>query len=271
MKNELSQAFSIKPELYKEGTHQMWTDPYIHQFLLSAHLDPLTDLASRKTVNINKTIDWIFHEYSGESLKILDLGCGPGLYTEKFASLGHQVTGIDFSNKSLEYARKSAIKNNLTISYIEADYCIYDFETGYDVIDLIFCDFGVLTRDMQKILLKKCYNALNKNGVLIIDAYNLRIIENREIETQSTVVEDSGFWRDHPYTCISNSFHYPVEQAFLDQYVILDTETAIYRFYNHYYSVEQMSSLLKKSGFSNVEPATDIIDDTTVTFYKAKK
>ena len=53
--------------------------------------------------------------------KILDLGCGPGLYASRLARLGHRVTGIDFSPASIRYARQQAEKAGLSCTYIELD------------------------------------------------------------------------------------------------------------------------------------------------------
>jgi predicted TPR repeat methyltransferase len=41
-----------------------------------------------------------------EPQRILDLGCGPGLYTQRLASLGHTCVGIDISPASIAYARR---------------------------------------------------------------------------------------------------------------------------------------------------------------------
>lgn len=95
-----------KPEIYATGTSTMWTDEYISQQLLSVHLNADIDLASRKKTSIDKTTEWILKEANGKNLEILDLGCGPGLYTQKFAKKGHNVTGIDFSKCSINYAKK---------------------------------------------------------------------------------------------------------------------------------------------------------------------
>lgn len=35
---------------------------------------------------------------------MLDLGCGPGLYSHRLATLGHRVHGIDFGPASIAYA-----------------------------------------------------------------------------------------------------------------------------------------------------------------------
>ncbi len=260
-----------KPKIYEPGTHQMWTDPYIHQFLLAAHLDPSIDVASRKPSNIDNTIQWMLSHTVKKELRILDLGCGPGLYAERLAKMGHHVTGIDFSEKSIEYATNSAKRNHLDISYVQGDYCKIEFESNYDIIDLIFCDFGVLSSDNQKFLLKKCFNALNQNGVLVIDAYNFNIIKEIQNEGQTIETELSGFWRNHPYTCINNSFHYPEANAFLDQHVVIDSEILIYRFYNHYFAIEAMIAMMKNEGYQEVKAASTVIDDQKVTFYKAKK
>jgi len=99
-----------RPEVYSQGTGVMWTDEYISERLLEIHLNPDIELASRKSTTIDETIDWILDRIPGEGLEILDLGCGPGLYAEKLAEIRHRVTGVDFSEGSIRYARESAAK-----------------------------------------------------------------------------------------------------------------------------------------------------------------
>ncbi|MBK8417538.1 MAG: class I SAM-dependent methyltransferase [Anaerolineales bacterium] len=48
-----------------------------------------------------------------KNASILDLGCGPGLYTSRLARAGFQITGMDYSYSSIEYATKYANDNNL--------------------------------------------------------------------------------------------------------------------------------------------------------------
>ncbi len=105
-----------KPNLYEKGTSFMWTDSHISKQLLQIHLNPDIDLASRKKSTIEKTVKWILEtKNSNEKLNILDLGCGPGLYTELFAKKGHNVTGIDISKNSIDYAIKSAKEKGLDL------------------------------------------------------------------------------------------------------------------------------------------------------------
>ena len=109
MKIEDIMSKSVKPDLYEKGTAFMWTDDYISKQLLQVHLNPDVDLASRKKTSVEKTVNWILKTQKDKGkLKILDLGCGPGLYAEKFANAGHLVTGIDISANSIEFAKKSA-------------------------------------------------------------------------------------------------------------------------------------------------------------------
>ncbi len=53
---------------------------------------------------------------SGESL-IVDLGCGTGANARYFASLGHEVVGVDFAWTALERARKLADEANVSVEY----------------------------------------------------------------------------------------------------------------------------------------------------------
>ena len=61
-----------------------------------------------------------------KNTEIADFGCGPGLYTAKLAQRGVIVTGIDFSETSIKYAKKVAAEKGLKINYVLANY--FDFE-----------------------------------------------------------------------------------------------------------------------------------------------
>ena len=139
-------------------------DEYISTQLLKTHLNPDMDLASRKDATISLTVEWILEKAPGDRLNILDLGCGPGLYTEKLAEKGHQITGMDYSANSIRYAGESAGRKKLNIFYTQQNYLELNEENRYDLILMIFTDFGVLPPDQREILLANIYRALKPGG-----------------------------------------------------------------------------------------------------------
>jgi SAM-dependent methyltransferase len=80
----------------------------------------------------------------GRDFKIADFGCGPGLYTIRLAKCGANVTGIDFSEMSIKYAKKVEACEQLNISYVKQNYL--EFETGdrFDLVLMIMCDFCII-------------------------------------------------------------------------------------------------------------------------------
>jgi 2-polyprenyl-6-hydroxyphenyl methylase/3-demethylubiquinone-9 3-methyltransferase len=59
-------------------------------------------------------------EHYGQRLSVvclLDIGCGGGVLSEEFASLGYQVSGIDISPRSIAVARAHAARSGLSIDY----------------------------------------------------------------------------------------------------------------------------------------------------------
>lgn len=50
-------------------------------------------------------------------LSVLDLACGEGFNTRILARIGAEITGVDFSEKLIEFARQAEIKEKLGVHY----------------------------------------------------------------------------------------------------------------------------------------------------------
>ena len=100
-------------------TKTLWTDEHISARMLEFHLNPESDAASRRPQFITASLDWIGRRFEiGEGKSVADFGCGPGRYTTGLAARGASVTGIDFSEGSIAYAREQARQWNLQIDYL---------------------------------------------------------------------------------------------------------------------------------------------------------
>lgn len=251
-----------KPKIYENGTAVMWTDEHISAQLLQTHLSQETDLASRKESTIASTIKWILDKVPGEGMNILDLGCGPGLYTEKFAQKGHSVTGVDFSNSSISCAQKSAKENNLNISYRCQDYLTLDDENRYDLVMMIFTDFGVLNPDQRNTLLQNIYRALKPGGIFLFDVLNDNYAETAD--SRNWEAAEKGFWKPHPYLSLSENFYYEEEKVTLSQHIIIDEkrQADIYRFWTHIFSNNDLTEILKTHNFTDLGFYENIIPDS---------
>jgi len=265
---------TVKPGLYAEGNAVMWTDEYISQQLLQVHLSEHTDMASRKPETINKTIDWVLEQCGNEKLNILDLGCGPGLYTEKLALKGHHITGIDFSANSIEYAKSSAVKKNLDIEYYCQDYTKLDLpENKYDLVLLVYTDLCPLLPTQREALIKGIKRVLKPGGMFIMDFSNDKNFQNK-LSPKNWESSEKGFWRNKPYLALSDSYLYEEEKVVLYQHIVIaeDHEPAVYRFWHHYLSAQDVKGILGKHQFGNftfhenVIPSGDGYDSNDVTF-----
>ncbi len=83
-------------------------------------------------------VQWIIEEYKEKSPKnILDIGTGSGTIAISLAKNFPQakVTAIDLSKKALEIAQKNAIRNKVTIEWIQTDVLkLNSLNYNYDII-----------------------------------------------------------------------------------------------------------------------------------------
>ncbi len=250
-----------KPEIYTPGTAVMWTDEYISKQLLQVHLNEEIDLASRKKSTIKTTVEWILNKTPKQTLTILDLGCGPGLYTELLAKKGHKITGVDFSKNSIEFARKRAEKNKHEIEYINANYLELELEENrFDLVMMIYTDFCVLNPEERKQLLFTIKKILKPGGIFIFDVNSDKEIEMK-VSPKNWEAANIGFWKKEPYLALSESFIYPEEKVILYQHLVSDENENIdiYRFYTRFFSEKDLKNELIGSGFSTFSFHTDVL------------
>ena len=273
------QIAAQKPKLYEKGDSVMWTDEHISKKLLEIHLNPQLDSASRSQASIDKTLEFLLASAGKSHMDILDLGCGPGLYLEKLAKLGHRCTGVDFSQNSIDYAKAQAEAKGLEIRYLCQDYLELDFQDRFDLIILIYTDFGVLLPDERNDLLDRVRRALKPGGMFIFDVLNDKNSDQKFVEEHNASQDFSGFWSASPYLELVSGYHYPENRVFLKQHTLIDENDEIrnYRFWMHYFKDEEMISLLQAKGFRqaesvhNILPANDIWDGENVTFFRSLK
>ena len=136
--DKLLSFLQVKPKLYEKTQYNIWDNDYVSKGMLQAHLDESLDSASRNIKFVNKSVNWISELFPPTKYhNLLDLGCGPGIYTERFYNRGYYVTGIDISKRSIMYAKQSAMKNNMNIDYILNSYIEYEFQKTFDLVTLI--------------------------------------------------------------------------------------------------------------------------------------
>ncbi len=252
-----------KPPVYTPSSEKFWDDEYISKQMLEAHLNPDFDGASRKHSFIKQSVQWIESLCENKSeKKLLDLGCGPGIYAELFEEKGFIVTGIDFSKRSISYAKENAKSKQKNIEYFYQNYLTMDYENQFDVVTLIYCDFGVLNPKERLELLGKIKRALKPRGVLILDGFT-KLQLSVSMEKQLMEYYVSGFWNPTPYVCIQQNFHYDKPEVFLEQYlVITEEECNCYNMWNQIFSKDSLMEELQQAGFDKMEFFDDVCGKT---------
>jgi SAM-dependent methyltransferase len=190
--------------------------------------------------------------------KLLDLGCGAGVYAEKFYEKSYRVTGIDFSRRSIDYAETSAKMKSMDIKYHLQNYLELSVEGEFDIATLISFDFGVLSDDNRSLLLRKIHSALNPNGVFVFDVFTPKYYDGKS-EQKSWVYCQSGFWKEAQHICLNSLYRYDDSNTFLNQTITI-TENSVdcYNIWEHTFTVGELERDIFAAGFTKLDFYGDI-------------
>ncbi len=238
----------------------LWNDDHISKRMLAFHLDASAEPASRNRAFMQRSFEWTDGRFGiGPGLRICDLGCGPGLYAAHWAGLGARVTGVDFSLRSIEFARQSAADQGLDIDYVLCDYLTYSPDQSYDLITMIYCDLCPLSPKQRSAILKKIGTCLSDDGLVLLDVFSYSAFDQREEDAEYGHMLMDGFWSAQDYFGFLNIFKYAQEKVTLDKYTIIE-QTRTWRVYNwlQYYSLESIHQEFEANGLRIIEYYADV-------------
>ena len=255
------EGINARPRPFEFYTaRELWANQHTSERMLAFHLDENIDVSSRRLGFINRSVEWITAHFSiGAETRIVDFGCGPGLYAERLAQRHATVTGVDFSKRSIEYAQDVAARKGLNIHYVNQDYLEFETTDSFDLILMIMCDFCALSPTQRKAMLGKFFGMLKPGGAVLLDVYSLTAFDQRkETETYEANLLD-GFWSPHKYYGFLNTFKYDDESVVLDKYTIVDPSGArtVYNWLQ-YYSPDALEREFVGAGFAIEEFYSDV-------------
>lgn len=259
MFDQLLEEALHKPALHERTDELFWREPHISTQLLKAHLDERNPLASRNSEFIERSAAWI--ENCAPQVthsRILDLGCGPGLYATRLARCGYSVTGVDVSPASLAYAKSHSETEGLSIEYIEGDYLHTELGGPYDAALMAYCDYGALSPNERRRLLETLHRALRHEGVLILDVFAHAHYKNASDCSRWEAVSHGAFWRPDAYICLAQNTLYP-PNVILDRYLVLSASgTKSYNVWTTCFDTATLQGEANAAGFDTVSVAADL-------------
>lgn len=215
------------PEPWAEGGKIPWDEPGFSRRMLAEHLSQAHDAASRRATLIDAHVAWIHQRLlDGRPARVLDLGCGPGLYTSRLARLGHTCTGIDFAPATIAYARDEAGRLGLSCTYDQQDLRTAAFGQGYGLAMFIFGEFNVFRPEDAAALLRKAYAALADGGQLLLEVSTFAGIRRIGRQPATWYSAGRGLFADRPHLCLHESSWDAQQRAATERWFIVDAASA---------------------------------------------
>jgi SAM-dependent methyltransferase len=255
------EAINSRPTPFQFYTvDELWTDEHTSMKMLEYHLDQSVDLSSRNKDFVARSVKWIVSHFGIDAnTSIADFGCGPGLYTTLFAENNAYVTGIDFSERSIRYAREISDQQGLDINYVQENYLKFETEDRFDLITMIFCDFCALSSSQRKTLLAKFHKFLKPDGSVLLDVHSLNTFNGREEVATYERNQLDNFWSSDDYYGFMNTFKYDKEKITLDKYTIIEEiRTRVVYNWLQYFSQDSLREEFEENGFEAQEFYSDV-------------
>jgi cyclopropane fatty-acyl-phospholipid synthase-like methyltransferase len=245
----------LPPGPWEEGDKIPWNDPLFSERMLKKHLSQEHDWASRRLSIVDRHVDWIEAHFLKPRCRVLDLGCGPGLYSHRLAGRGHNCLGLDFSPASIAHAKAQASADGLSARYHLADVRTAAFGEEFDLVMMIFGEFNVFRESEAENILNKAWSCMKEGGVILIEGHTYKEVKRQGLSPSYWESTQSGLFADRPYLQLEEHFWHADCTASTTRYLIIDLHdgtTTHYASTMKAYTDKQYQRMLEKAGFSHI-------------------
>lgn len=208
-------------------------------------------------------IRWVEkHAPSAQYKKLLDIGCGTGTLTSKFASSGYEVSGLDLSEEMLMIASQRLIEQGYNVPL----YCMsMDELEGFEELDIVTIAIDSLNyvqeREAVQETFSRIFQSLKPGGQLFFDVHSLFKMD--EIFMDSPFTYDDGeityLWVTEPGE-VPHSVHH-------DMVFYVQQQNDLYeRFEEYHYQrtfpIDIYIEMLHHAGFHDVIVTADFTEES---------
>ena len=258
-------AQSSSPARWDGVTKLPWGDPAFSERMLREHLSQSHDGASRRIATVERHVRWI-HEQAlrGATSRILDLGCGPGLYTQRLAALGHACVGMDIAPAAIEYARAQSAHLTQPPRYVLGDMASVQINERFDMVMIIHGELKVFAPHDAEAILRNARSMLDAGGRILLEVHPAGAVEAIGRRPRTWSAAANGLFGDRPYVRMDESRWDETTMRATNLHWIIDAGTGDVRRFGtvtQAYRDAAYDDLLARAGFREVTRAPSLAGD----------
>jgi SAM-dependent methyltransferase len=141
------------------------------------------------------------HLSPAQNSLMLDIACGRGRHSKFMAAKGFDVTGIDISGESIDYAKQFENEN---LHFFQHDMRLPSWINYFDYAFNFFTSFGYFnTQREHDDAMRTISESLKPTGTLLFDYLNVHYIEDRLVHNEEKQIGETHYsihrWHDDKY------------------------------------------------------------------------
>lgn len=238
--------------------------------VLSGDYEKIYELTDEIT---NSEVRFLLNETSIQpQSSVLDLCCGTGRHSIRFAELGYNVTGLDISPDFLKIANEKSLKSSLSVEWIKRDMRDIPFVNKFDLTFIMFGAWGYFEEDRENyIVLEEINKSLKMNGHFILDFLNHDWIVHN-FQPTHWVKREIGYYLEKRILDIQNGRLNTESIVIKRDGSILEWETS-----TRAYTLIEIKNMLQQAGFNiiniygNLERQSSDLNSPRLLFHAQKK
>lgn len=186
---------------------------------------------------------------------VLDLACGVGRHSIELSKRGFRVTGLDATRPYLETAKERACAEAVEVEFIHDDMRKFNRPGMFDAVFNLYTSFGYFERaeDDERVV-RNCHESLKPGGVLVLSLVGKEELA-RDFEKRTWDERDGTFFLEEHQVTDQWSW---VENRWI---LVNDGQVDEYEVSHRLYSAAELSDLLRRAGFSEVDIYGDLDGD----------